>query len=124
MPHHQAQTGVLGPGRRLGANPLQKGDPIVSTPKGPSSYPQAQTGPPSDRAYLIRCWQETDIPIPGTVRWRFSVEEVLHERTRRGFSDLASLLDYLRTELGSKSEAGASCNNREGMTRTPLDEIG
>ena len=87
-------------------------DPVVSTPEGPSSYPKAQTGPPSDRAYLIRCWQERDVASPGTVRWRFSVEEVLHERNRRGFADLASLLDYLRTELGSESEEEASCNNR------------
>jgi len=39
------------------------------------------------------------------VRWRFSVEEVLHEGTRRGFADLASLLDYLRAELVSPSAA-------------------
>ena len=65
-----------------------------------------------DRAYLIRCWQERDITSPGMVRWRFSVEEVLHEQSRRGFADLTLLLDYLRTELDSESEAGASCNNR------------
>jgi hypothetical protein len=45
------------------------------------------------------------------VRWWFSVEEVLHERIRRGFADLAPLLYYLRTELGSENETGAPCNN-------------
>jgi hypothetical protein len=57
-----------------------------------------------DRAYLIRCWQERDIASPGTVHWRFSVEEVLHDRTRRGFVDLISLLNHLRTELSSERE--------------------
>ena len=53
-----------------------------------------------DRAYLIRCWQEGDAERGGTLRWRFSVEEVLRERRRRGYADLASLIAFLRTELG------------------------
>jgi hypothetical protein len=57
------------------------------------------------------------------VRWRFSVEEVLHERSRKGFADLASLFDYLRTELDRENVAGASRNNNEDMTRTSPDRI-
>ena len=99
--------------------------------------------PSADRAYLIRCWQEGDAvrsawpyvlcadgTSPGAPpgcdaspggelspsdasRWRFSAEEVLHERKRRGFADLASLLDYLRAEfggeLGGEREEGPPC---------------
>jgi hypothetical protein len=54
-----------------------------------------------DRAYLIRCWQEGDA-VHRPRRWRFSAEEVLHERKGRGFADLDSLLDYLRAELGKE----------------------
>jgi hypothetical protein len=60
-----------------------------------------------DRAYLIRCWQEGDDTPGAPPRWRFSAEEVLHDRRRRGFADLASLFAFLRAELGSKpSEPG------------------
>ena len=53
-----------------------------------------------DRAYLIRCWQEGE-DLPGALpRWRFSAEEVLHDRHRRGFVDLASLFAFLHVELG------------------------
>ena len=60
---------------------------------------EAQSGVSPDRAYLIRCWQEGDLSSQGAVRWRFSAETVLHEASRRGFADLESLLDYLRTEF-------------------------
>jgi hypothetical protein len=78
-----------------------------------------------DRAYLIRCWQEGDA---AELRWRFSAEEVLHERRRRGFADWASLLEYLRAEfprssssrtsnssaeLGSAGEGGSSLTNED-----------
>ncbi len=53
-----------------------------------------------NRAYLIRCWQESNM-VPHAPRWRFSVEEVLHERKRWGFEDLDALLAFLRTELDS-----------------------
>ena len=56
-----------------------------------------------DRAYLIRCWQENAAAssgaLPDTPRWRFSVEEVLHERKRWGFEDLDALFAFLRAEL-------------------------
>ncbi len=52
-----------------------------------------------NRAYLIRCWQEGDKPC-----WRFSVEEVLHERRRRGYVDLETLIAFLRAELGNNPD--------------------
>lgn len=58
-----------------------------------------------DRAYLVRCWQQGKA-LPGkAVHWRFSVEEVLHERYRKGFDSLEALIAFLRTEFsGSKNE--------------------
>ena len=61
-----------------------------------------------DRAYLIHCWQERNVVSDGAPRWRFSVEEVLRERRRRGFADLASLLAFLRAELGSDRDPSIS----------------
>ena len=54
--------------------------------------------PSPDRAYLIRCWQESNA-LPHAPRWRFSVEAVLHERERWGFKDLDALFTFLRAEL-------------------------
>jgi hypothetical protein len=53
---------------------------------------------PSYRAYLMRCWRDkssSDEEHP----WRFSVEEVLHERRRKGFSNLEALFAFLQAEL-------------------------
>ena len=36
---------------------------------------------------------------------------MLRERNQRGFADLASLLDYLYTELGGDSEEGSFCDD-------------
>lgn len=61
--------------------------------------------PSPDRAYLIRCWQEGNAVSDDAPRWRFSMEEVLREQRRRqGFADLASLLAFLRAELGSDQD--------------------
>ena len=60
-----------------------------------------------DRAYLMRCWQEGD----AAPRWRFSVEEVLHERRRRGYADLSSLIAFLRTELGNDRDRAVDGND-------------
>ena len=61
-----------------------------------------------DRAYLIRCWQESGAQgcstQPDMPRWRFSVEEVLHERKRWGFEDLNALFAFLRAELELSQE--------------------
>lgn len=54
-----------------------------------------------DRAYLLRCWQEGSGEPEGENRWRFSLEEVLHKRWRRGFSSLDGLVDFLKAELTS-----------------------
>lgn len=59
-----------------------------------------------DRAYLIRCWQEYNAQ-PDVPRWRFSVEEVLHERKRWGFEDLDALFAFLRAELEDKEVSNA-----------------
>ncbi len=53
---------------------------------------------PSYRAYLVRCWRDkssSDKERP----WHFSVEEVLHERRRRGFGSLEALFAFLQAEL-------------------------
>ena len=50
-----------------------------------------------NRAYLIRCWIESHRAAPR--RWRFTVEEVLHDKQRWGFDDLDELLAFLLAEL-------------------------
>ena len=50
-----------------------------------------------NRAYLIRCWRENQIAPP--VKWRFTVEEVLHDKKRWGFDNLDELLAFLHAEL-------------------------
>ncbi len=49
------------------------------------------------RTYLIRCWQDSHVAAPH--HWRFTVEEVLHDKQRWGFSDLDELVAFLRAEL-------------------------
>jgi hypothetical protein len=60
------------------------------------------------RAYLLRCWQEGRALRSDELRWRYSLEQVLPERTRQGFDDLESLVAFLRGELkdteGCKNE--------------------
>ena len=50
-----------------------------------------------NRAYLIRCWQDSHIAAPH--QWRFTVEEVLHDKQRWGFDNLDELLAFLLAEL-------------------------
>jgi hypothetical protein len=58
-----------------------------------------------DRAYLLRCWQEGEAAPGKEPHWRFSLEEVLHERRRKGFDSLEALVAFLRAELtGSRDE--------------------
>jgi hypothetical protein len=57
----------------------------------------------SYRAYLVRCWRDkssSDEDCP----WRFSVEEVLHERRRKAFASLNALFAFLQGELISKPD--------------------
>jgi hypothetical protein len=51
------------------------------------------------RAYLVRCWQEGESTCDGKPIWRFSVEEVLHERYLKGFGSLEEMIAFLRVEL-------------------------
>ena len=55
------------------------------------------------RAYLLRCWQEGAAPGEEP-RWRFSLEEVLHERWRKGFDSPEALIAFLRAELACGRE--------------------
>jgi hypothetical protein len=60
--------------------------------------PMTQETSPSYRAYLVRCWRDkssSDEERP----WRFSVEEVLHERRRKAFSSPEALFAFLQAEL-------------------------
>jgi len=57
------------------------------------------------RAYLLRCWREGEAAPGKEHLWRFSVEEILNERRRKGFSSLGALLAFLQAELaGSEDE--------------------
>ena len=56
------------------------------------------------RAYLLRCWQEGEAALGQEPAWRFSVEEILHERRRQGFSSLEGLIAFLRAELAGEEE--------------------
>jgi hypothetical protein len=61
------------------------------------------------RAYLVRRWQEGGPAPGGEPQWRFSVEEVLGERRKRGFDSLEALMAFLREELvGGGSEWAAA----------------
>ena len=58
-------------------------------------------------AYLLRCWQEGKL-LPGErPRWRFSLEGILHERSRQRFDDLEALLTSLQTELANSEKDSA-----------------
>jgi hypothetical protein len=51
------------------------------------------------RAYLLRCWQEGGAAPGEEPFWRFSVEEILSERRRKGFTSLGALIAFLQAEL-------------------------
>ncbi|MFB0537258.1 MAG: hypothetical protein ACETWR_20030 [Anaerolineae bacterium] len=57
-----------------------------------------------NRAYLLRCWQEGGAAPGKGPLWRFSVEEVLNERRRKGFTSLRALIAFLRAELAGGEE--------------------
>lgn len=56
------------------------------------------------RAYLLRCWREGEAAPGQEPLWRFSVEEILHERRRKGFSSLEALVAFIRSELAIGEE--------------------
>ena len=58
------------------------------------------------RAYLLRCWREGEVAPGQEPLWRFSVEEILYKRRRKGFNSLGALIAFLRGELaGGEREA-------------------
>jgi hypothetical protein len=57
-----------------------------------------------NHAYLVRCWQEGKAVTDGKPQWRFSLEEVLHERRRFGFTSLKELVAFLESELDDSEE--------------------
>jgi hypothetical protein len=83
---------------------------------------------PPNRAYLLRCWREGKATPDGKPRWRFSVEEVLHERHRRGFGSLEALVAFLRAELTggtdehSEGEGPKPWRHASGLTEKDLQE--
>ncbi len=56
------------------------------------------------RAYLLRCWQEKVTSPTEKPAWRFSIEDILGERQRQGFSRLEELVTFLRTELADNKD--------------------
>jgi hypothetical protein len=67
------------------------------------------------QAYLLRCWREEQAVPEGPSPWRFSVEEVLHERRQRGFASLESLLAFLQAELAGAEEETAGGSRKEAL---------
>jgi len=58
----------------------------------------------TERAYLIRRWHERNAAPDASPTWRFSIEDVLGERQRRGFDDVESLIAFLLSELSEDEE--------------------
>ncbi len=61
----------------------------------------ASSNPPY-HAYLLKVWREDDNAMPAGA-WRFSLEDA-HSGTRRGFTDLDSLMVYLQNLTGPRRD--------------------
>ena len=60
------------------------------------------------RAYLLRCWQEGRTAAGEERCWRFLVEDVLGQRSQRGFAGLDGLVAFLQAEFaGEENELPA-----------------
>lgn len=57
------------------------------------------------RAYLVRCWQETQ-EMEDTCIWRFSLERVGDSEERAGFATLEELCATLMEEMDIRSHDG------------------
>jgi hypothetical protein len=68
------------------------------------------------RAYLVRCWQEGQSTTDGRHVWRFSAEEVLHERRQIGFSNLEALVAFLRAELADGEDEPAGGGDESDLS--------
>ena len=65
------------------------------------------------QAYMLRCWREEQAAPDGSSRWRFSVEEVLHERRQRGFTSLEALFAFLEAALaGGEGETATGSRQK------------
>jgi hypothetical protein len=49
-------------------------------------------------AYILRLWQERSASPARPAVWRFSLEDT-HTRQRRGFGDLAGLVEFLQAQM-------------------------
>jgi hypothetical protein len=74
------------------------------------------------RADLLRCWREGKAATDQEPPWRFSVEEILGERRRKGFSGLRALIAFLRTELAGGEEAPAGDEIQQNFTSAEIPE--
>lgn len=74
----------------------------------------SKRAPPPRHAYLLRCWQEKISAFGAENQWRFSVEEVLHKRRRRGFTSVETLFDFLKAELERNKDATLQ-NNQDNV---------
>ena len=74
------------------------------------------------RAYLLRCWREREVAPGQEPPWRFSMEEILGERRRVGFSSLRVLIAFLRTELAGGEEAPAGHETQQAFTSPEILE--
>ena len=70
-------------------------------------------------AYLLRCWQEESRSFGDTIEWRFSVEEVLNEKWRRGFASIQDLFDFLEAELTCTGHATSESGCDDDTTTKP-----
>jgi hypothetical protein len=55
-------------------------------------------------AYILRCWFEEQVGPGSEAQWRFSLEEVFHERCRYGFTSLEEMVNFLESELANSRE--------------------
>jgi hypothetical protein len=76
-----------------------------------------------NRAYLLRCWREGEHRSGGTPHWRFSLEEVLPGRGRRGFVDLVSLIAFLRASFARGKLGNGPSEPENGEWRQPAHTV-
>lgn len=70
-----------------------------SGPKYRRTQVRGEAREPVQKAYLVRCWQEGGTAAAEGSLWRFSVEEILSERRRRGFRNIKALTAFFQGEL-------------------------
>lgn len=51
------------------------------------------------RAFLLRCWQESNAGPAGEPAWRFTLVQMGEEQTKKGFASLEELVAYLDEQL-------------------------